>query len=112
MRVIVEQVINKNEWMAELGFDQYTPAQQKTLWDLVFRALQTKAMDVLLDQLSQADQRHLVQYMSEDELSDQLQKFLDKKVPGYANLIQEELMEYKKQLKRNLNRLVRKPEEG
>ena len=95
MNSLVDKAIDVNEWMSEFGFDQYTPGQQKTLWDLVYRALQTKAMDVLLDQLSQADQRQFIQYLSEEDLADQLEQFLDKKIPNHADLIEEELVVYK-----------------
>lgn len=108
MKSIIDAVIDKEQWMVELGLDRYTPAQQRVLWDLVSRALQTKAMDVVLDQLSQEDQRRFVQYLSEDELSDQLIVFLGNKVPGYSELLSKELLEYKKELRRNLSRLTPK----
>ena len=108
MKAIIDAVIDKDQWMVELGLDRYTPAQQRTLWDLVSRALQTKAMDVLLDQLSQEDQRRFVQYLSEDELSEQLVVFLGKKIPGYSELLSKALLEYKKELRRNLSRLTPK----
>ncbi len=108
MKAIIDAVIDKDQWMVELGLNKYTPAQQRTLWDLVARALQTKAMDVLLDQLSQEDQRRFVQYLSEDELSEQLVVFLGKKIPGYSELLSKALLEYKKELKRNLSRLTPK----
>lgn len=110
MKSLVDAVIDQEQWIVELGFGDYTPAQQRALWDLVSRALQTKTMDVLLDQLSQEDQRRFVQYLSEDELSDQLVVFLGNKIPGYSELISTALLEYKKQLKRDLARLVKKPD--
>lgn len=108
MKAMIDAIIDREQWMVELGLDRYTPAQQRTLWDLVSRALQTKAMDVLLDQLSQEDQRRFVQYLSEDELSEQLVVFLGKKIPGYSELLSKSLLEYKKELRRNLSRLTPK----
>jgi hypothetical protein len=111
MKAVVDSIVDKEQWLVELGFDRYTPTQKVALWDLVMRALETKAMDVLLDELAQEDQRKLVQYLSEDELSDQMGAFLEKKIPGYTQLINKALLEYKKQLKRDLSRLVRQPED-
>ena len=109
MKEFVESIIDKQEWLTDLGMANYSPAQQKSLWDLILTALQTKTLDLLLDQLSAAKQRQLIQYISEDDLQPQLPTFLQKNIPNYQELLNQGLLEYKKQLKRDLSRLVKKP---
>lgn len=105
MKSLVAPLIDKQQWLTEFSFDQYTPQQQAQLWDLLMRAMETKALDVLLDQLKQPDQRALIQHLSEDELEEQLEAFLDKKIPYHHDLLREALMGYKVQLRKDLARV-------
>lgn len=111
MMQLLNPYINKDEWLVELGFDSYAYDQQNALWELVMRGVQTTVMDVLLDRLSQADQRQLVQFLSEDDVSEQVGSFLQSKIPDYNELITDTLLEYRRKLKHDLSRLVRKPED-
>jgi hypothetical protein len=72
MKSLVTPIIDKQQWLADFAFDRYDTQQQTQLWDLLMRAMETKALDVLLDRLSQPDQRSLIQHLSEDELEDEL----------------------------------------
>jgi hypothetical protein len=107
MKSLVAPLIDKQQWLTEFGFDSYEAKQQTQLWDLLMRAMETKALDVLLDQLNQADQRVLIQHLAEDELEAELERFLNKKIPYHHDLLREALMGYKIQLKRDLARAVK-----
>lgn len=102
MKSLVTPLIDKQQWLTEFAFDRYDAKQQVQLWDLLMRAMETKALDVLLDQLNQQDQRALIQHLSEDELEEELERFLTKKIPYHHDLLREALMVYKGQLKRDL----------
>lgn len=108
MQQLITPLVDRQQWLVELGFEGYTKEQQQALWDLVTRALETKILDTLLDQLKQTDQQALIQYMSEPELQEQLVAFLDKKVPKHQQLLQATILQYKKELQRDLERLVKK----
>lgn len=107
MERLLHTLINKEEWLAELGMTTYSHEQQEQLWRLVMQAVQTTALDALLDRLSQPDQRQLIQYLSEEDVSSELQPFLTARIPDYEQLLQHKLLEYRKQLQRDLSRLVR-----
>lgn len=107
MKSLVTPLIDKQQWMVEFGFDRYDAGQQTQLWNLLTKAIETKAVDVLLDQLSQADQRALVQFMSESDLEEELERFLDRKIPKHHDLLMAEILKYKAQLRRDLARAVK-----
>jgi hypothetical protein len=107
MKSLVTPIIDKQQWLVEFAFTNYDAKQQQQLWDLLMRAMETKALDVLLDRLNQADQRALLQHLSEDELEEELERFLNKKIPQHHELLRESLLAYKGQLKRDLARAVK-----
>ena len=107
MKSLVTPIIDKQQWLVEFSFDQYDSKQQEQLWDLLMRAMETKALDVLLDRLNQADQRALLQHLSEGELEAELERFLMVKIPQHHELLREALSGYKSQLKRDLARAVK-----
>lgn len=107
MQQLFNPLVDKQQWLVELGFAGYTKDQQQALWDLVTRALETKIIDALLDQLNQADQQALIQYIAEPDLQAQLNTFLDKKIPKHHQLLQAVILQYKNELKRDLQRLVK-----
>ncbi len=111
MQQLLTPLVDKQQWLVELGFEDYNKEQQQALWDLVTRALETKILDALLDKLSQADQQALIQYISEPEMQPQLTEFLDKKVPKHQQLLEATILQYKKELKRDLERLVKKKQQ-
>ena len=107
MKSLVTPIIDKQQWLSDFSFDQYDAQQQAQLWDLLMRAMETKALDVLLDRLNQNDQRSLLQHLSEDELEDELERFLTTKIPQHHDLLREALLAYKVQLKRDLAKATR-----
>jgi hypothetical protein len=107
MKSLVAPLIDKQQWLAEFAFDRYDEKQKAQLWDLLMKAMETKALDVLLDQLNQNDQRALIQHLSEDDLADELESFLTRKIPYHHDLLREALMGYKVQLKRDLARVAK-----
>jgi hypothetical protein len=107
MKSLVAPLIDKQQWLVEFGFTAYDDKQRDQLWNLLMKAMETKALDVLLDQLKQADQRALIQHLAEDELEDELEKFLDRKIPYHHDLLREALMGYKVELKRDLARATK-----
>ena len=78
------------------------------LWDLITRAMETQALDILLDHLNQADQRALIQHLAEGELEEQLEVFLTRKIPGHQELLRSSIVRYKEQLRRDLTRIAHK----
>jgi hypothetical protein len=102
MKSLITPLIDKQQWMTEFAFDNYDAQQQEQLWDLLMRAMETKALDVLLDRLQQIDQRALLQHLSEDELETELERFLTAKIPEHHELLRQALLAYKVQLKRDL----------
>ena len=107
MRSLASPVIDKQQWMTEFAFDSYSDAQKEQLWNLLMKAMETKALDVLLDQLNQADQRALIQHLAEDELEVELERFLTRKIPQHHELLRTALLQYKGQLKRDLARAIK-----
>ena len=105
MKSLVVPIIDRQQWLAEFSFDGYSKEQQDQLWELLLRAMETKALDTLLDKLNQADQRALIQHLAEDDLESELERFLTKKIPEHHELLQNAVLDYKAQLKRDLARL-------
>lgn len=101
-------LVDRQQWLQELELDAFTKDQQQALWDLITRGLETKVLDTLLDKLKQADQQALIQYLSEPELQPQLTTFLDQKIPKHRHLLEATILQYKKELQSDFQRLVKK----
>lgn len=107
MKSLVQPIIDRQQWLVDFAFDRYSTQQQQQLWDLILRAMETKALDVLLDQLNQADQQSLIQHLAEDDLEDELEHFLSRKIPDHHQLLRQTILSYKAQLKRDLTKAAR-----
>jgi RNAse (barnase) inhibitor barstar len=107
MKSLVQPLIDRAAWMEEFAFTTYSQHQQDQLWDLVTRAMEMQALDTLLDQLNQHDQRALIQHLAEDELESQVEGYLARVLPDYQHLLEMTILRYKEQLKRDLTRIVK-----
>ena len=108
MRSLVSPLINRQQWMKEFSFLSYSREQQDRLWDLVTRAMEMQALDALLDHLKQPDQQALIQHLAEDDLESEVERFLQRVLPNYHQLLEGAVMRYKEQLRADLARAARK----
>lgn len=108
MKSLVTPLIDRQQWLVEFSLDRYPEDQQKVLWDLITRAMETQALDTLLDQLNQADQQALIQHLAEGDLEDHLESFLTRKIPNHQELLRAAVVRYKQQLQRDLQRAAKK----
>lgn len=108
LKSLYTPTVNRQQWLQEFELDSFTKEQQQALWDLITRGLETRIVDTFLDKLKQVDQQALIQYLSEPELQPELTTFLDQKVPKHQQLLETTIMQYKKEIQKDLERLAKK----